>query len=532
MAKRKDLEGDLLRVRSHRLATAMRLRLRTGVVVLLGAAVTCASAAASSSAATGVCLRQAQGAVAKVLDVRPTAIRTAKTVGDNEMPQCVFSTRGASRTKPRVRVTVTLNVDDGPQAAWRLMRTVVEQAQLFGPAPPGWVAPIGLYGLGPYASWFPNRDELMASNHVDLFTANIGWRHATRPERIALGRAAVTPYVHHRGNVDAHVASIQRAMRTTMLPGTSCPAFPADNVWNTPITGLPVNRYSSAWLAHMDAGSTLLHPDYGPGGGANPYGIPWQVTSRHPTFVRLQFEYADESDRGPYPLSAATPIEGGQSASGDRHALMVEPATCRLYELYDARYVTGGQSTAGSGAIWSLRSNRLRPAGWTSADAAGLPILPGLVNYDEVRSGRIDHAIRFTAQTTSTRYLWPARHEAGSTASPDYPPMGARFRLRAGFSLPASRCAHACQVVITAMKTYGLILADNGSNWFFQGTADRRWTYTMVDQLKAIPASAFVAVDESCLMVSSNSGQARQPGTGSYDRACGRRGRAGSARPR
>ncbi|HEX5194060.1 MAG TPA: hypothetical protein VFW09_14760, partial [Solirubrobacteraceae bacterium] len=237
-------------------------------------------------------------------------------------------------------------------------------------------------------------------------------------------------------------------------------------------------------------------------------------------FVRIHFRYASESNRGPYPFSARTPIEGGPNAAGDRHALMVDPATCVLYELYDAHYRPHNRSTAGSGAIWHLRSDRLRPAGWTSADAAGLPILPGLVNYDEVRSGHIDHAIRFTAQTTRTRYLWPARHEAGATANPGYPPMGARFRLKSGFRLPRFRCARPCQVVIAAMKTYGLILADNGSNWFFGGTADRRWTYTMADQLKQIPAAAFQAVDERCLMIASDSGRARQPRTTAYRRAC------------
>ena len=308
--------------------------------------------------------------------------------------------------------------------------------------------------------------------------------------------------------------------RGQVLPGTSCPAFPSDDVWNTPVTGLPLDPRSGAWLAHMDAGSTFLHPDYGPGGAASPYGIPWQITARHPKFVRVHFLYASESDRGPYPFSATTPIEGGRNAGGDRHAIMVDPATCVLYELYDANFHAGNASTAGSGAIWNLRSDHLRPASWTSADAAGLPILPGLVNYNEVKSGHIGHAIRFTAQTTSTSFLWPARHQAGATGNPDYPPMGARFRLKASFRLPESRCARACQVVITAMKTYGLILADNGSNWYFQGTADRRWTYTMVDQLKQIPASAFQAVDERCLMIHPNSGQARQPGTATYNRAC------------
>jgi len=272
----------------------------------------------------------------------------------------------------------------------------------------------------------------------------------------------------------------------------------------------------------MAAGSTYLHPDYGPGGGPRtPYGIPWQITAAHPKLVKVHFQYASESNPGPYPFSARTPIEGGQHAGGDRHAIMVDPATCKLYELFDARYRPDNRSTAGSGAIWSLDSNRLRPATWTSADAAGLPILPGLVNYNEVMSGHLDHAIRFTTQTTDAKFLWPARHEASTVNSGSYPPMGARFRLKAGFHLPASKCARPCQVVIKAMKTYGLILADNGSDWYFGGTTDSRWTYTMVDQLKQIPAREFQAVDESCLMVSANSGQARQPGTAAYKHSCG-----------
>jgi hypothetical protein len=346
-------------------------------------------------------------------------------------------------------------------------------------------------------------------------------RRAVRASPLALMLVALPLLLISGGGTDARTRLVASRSGPT-LPGTRCPAFPADNVWNTPITGLPVDSRSAAWLASMDSASTLLHPDYGPGGGSSPYGIPWQITAARPKFVTVHFLYADQSDRGPYPFSAATPIEGGPDAGGDRHALMVDPASCVLYELYDAVFHPNGRSTAGSGAIWKLTSNRLRPAGWTSADAAGLPILPGLVNYDEIRAGRIDHAIRFTAQTTSTAYIWPARHQAGSTSNPDDPPMGARFRLKAAFRLPASRCARACQVVITAMKTYGLILADNGSNWYFQGTTDRRWTYTMVDQLKQIPASAFQAVDESCLMVNRNSGQALQPGTSAFRKACDR----------
>jgi hypothetical protein len=313
------------------------------------------------------------------------------------------------------------------------------------------------------------------------------------------------------------LARTTKPAQGTTLPGTDCPAFPADDVWNTPITGLPVNSDSATWLASMDASTTFLHPDYGPSGTkSKPYGIPWQIVSPSQPLVHVTFQYASQSDPGPYPFSASTPIENGS----DRHAIMVNPASCELSELWEAHYHPDGGSTAGSGAIWSLKSNHLRPAGWTSADAAGLPVLPGLVNYDEVVSGSMDHAIRFTAECTQESYIWPARHEAGQDDS-DCPPMGARFRLSASFSLPASECSAMCQTVITTMQTYGLILADNGSNWYFQGTADTRWTNKEVDQLKQIPASDFVAVDESCLQVKANSGEAYQPGTPGYLQSCG-----------
>jgi hypothetical protein len=307
------------------------------------------------------------------------------------------------------------------------------------------------------------------------------------------------------------------------LPGTNCPALPADNVWNTPITTLPVNTNNAAWLASMDSSGTDLHPDYGPSGNPRaPYGIPWQVVPPRAAFARVTFLYASESYRGAYPLTARTPIEGGS----DHHALMVDPRksatlpACSLLETWNTHYRAGNKSTAGSGAMWNLNSNALRPAGYTSADAAGLPILPGLVNFNEVASGAMDHAIRFTAQCTQESYLWPARHEAGQSDT-NCPPMGARFRLNASFTLPPAECGTFCQTVLTTMKTYGLILADNGSNWYFQGTADTRWTYSEVDQLKQIPVSDFVAVDEACLMVRPNSGQALQPGTAAFTQACG-----------
>jgi hypothetical protein len=296
------------------------------------------------------------------------------------------------------------------------------------------------------------------------------------------------------------------------LPGApNCSVFPADNVWNTDIAALPVDPHSAAWMASMNSATTNLHPDFGPSGDpTNPYGMPYTVVSPSHPLVNVAFQFSDESDPGPYPFGPDTPIEGGAQSTGDRHALMVNPSTCTLYELYDARYSAAG-STAGSGAIWNLNSNNLRPSGWTSADAAGLPILPGLLRYDEVQSGTITHAIRMTAASTATSFIWPARHSAGSSASPNLPPMGARFRLKGSFDI--SGFSPQAQVVLRAMQQYGLILADNGSNWYFGGTADPAWPDALIEQLKEVPASAFEAVDESSLMISPNSGQARQTGS-------------------
>jgi hypothetical protein len=304
----------------------------------------------------------------------------------------------------------------------------------------------------------------------------------------------------------------------TTVPGARrCPMFPANNVWNTDISQLPVSKRSAEWLRGMASASTYLHPDFGPDQGGYPYGIPYNVvTNSHPG-IRLKFEYATESYRGLYPFGSDTRIEGGKNAGGDRHAIMVDSSTCTLYELWDARYSPRG-STAGSGAVWNLKSNALRPASWTSADAAGLPILPGLLNFSQVRAavktGRpITHAIRFTAQTTQSAYIWPARHEAGSSPDRTLPPMGARFRLKASFSV-ARYCRNSepyckdAKAVLTEMQHYGLILADNGSNWFFGGSAFPQWPDALVALLKGIPASAFQAVNESCLMVHRNSGEA------------------------
>jgi hypothetical protein len=278
------------------------------------------------------------------------------------------------------------------------------------------------------------------------------------------------------------------------VPGApGCPVFPADNVLNTDISTLPVNAHSAQWLASMGGPGRMLHPDFGPSGDPTvPYGIPYTVVGGSHPKVSVAFQYASESDPGPYPFGADTPIEGGTASTGDRHALMLESDTCTLYELYDAQY-SPGASTAGSGAIWNLRSDALRPAGWTSADAAGLPIMPLLLRPDEVRSGSIHHAIRVTAASTQASYLWPARHEASSSSNPALPPMGARFRLRAGVDI--SHFSAAAQVVLTAFRHYGLIVADNGSNWFITGAADSRWNDTDLDQLKTVPGSAFEVVN-------------------------------------
>jgi hypothetical protein len=306
---------------------------------------------------------------------------------------------------------------------------------------------------------------------------------------------------------------------TTAVPGApNCPMFPASNVWNTNISKLPVDSHSAAWLRSMDSSSTYLHPDFGPNPGGYPYGIPYTVVTNRHRLVRIKFQYASESYRGKYPFGPDTPIEGGKHATGDRHAIMVNADTCTLYELWDARYSAHG-STAGSGAMWHLDSNALRPAGWTSADAAGLPILPGLLNYAQVEQAvatgnPITHAIRFTAAVTQAAYLWPARHYASSDTGKDVPPMGARFRLKASFNVArfcrnSQRYCRDAKAVLVEMQNYGLILADNGSNWYFQGSAYPQWPDALVSLLKRIPAGAFQAVNESCLMVHSNSGEAR-----------------------
>ena len=277
-------------------------------------------------------------------------------------------------------------------------------------------------------------------------------------------------------------------------PTTNCQVFPADNIWNTDISTLPVHGQSTQWLASMASSTTKLHPDF----GGPPYGFPFNVVDHTHATVSVTFQYASESDPGPYPLGPDTLIENGS----DRHALIINKDTCTLYELFGLSG-SGSTWTAGSGAIFPLGSDALRPLGWTSADAAGLPILPGLVRWDEVQAGAIKHAIRFTAQQSDRSFLWPARHQAGTAANAALPPMGARFRLKSSYDI--SHFSAQAQVILLAMQHYGLILADNGSNWFFSGTEDAAWPDSLLSELKTIPASQFDAVDESSLMTNPNS---------------------------
>jgi hypothetical protein len=277
-----------------------------------------------------------------------------------------------------------------------------------------------------------------------------------------------------------------------------CPVFPASNVWNRPVTGLPVAADSARLVASIGLDSPV-HPDFGSGVyDGSRIGIPYVVVhGKTAAKARVRFDYAGESDKGPYPIPANVPIEGDPKPDGgDRHALIVDRDSCRLYELFALHRTPSGWA-AGSGAIWSLRSNRLRPAGWTSADAAGLPILPGLARYDEVKAGRIDHALRFTAPRTRNAYVYPARHEASNESDPALPPMGLRVRLKA--SVDISGLPRQARIVAQALKTYGMILADNGSPWYVSGAPSAHWSNDQLHQLDRLTGKDFEVVDTSRL---------------------------------
>ncbi|MGH2385637.1 MAG: S-layer homology domain-containing protein [Candidatus Limnocylindria bacterium] len=280
-------------------------------------------------------------------------------------------------------------------------------------------------------------------------------------------------------------AFLHRALTGASSPA-ACTLFPSTNVWNRRVDALPVASNSATMISTIGAGEDL-HPDFGEFLG---YGIPSNVVGSSTPRASVTFEYDDESDAGPYPIPPSPRIEGG----GDRHLLMWDIDACRLYELFAAERTASGWH-AGSGAIWDLRSNALRPDGWTSADAAGLPILPGLVRYEEMASGAIEHAIRFTAPLTRSSHIYPARHHAGAGTSASLPPMGLRVRLKADFDM--SGFSPRMRVILVAMQRYGMILADNGSPWFFTGTSDVRWDDDELNQLKSLRGSDFEVVNTS-----------------------------------
>jgi hypothetical protein len=284
--------------------------------------------------------------------------------------------------------------------------------------------------------------------------------------------------------------SSAEALRLPAAP--RCPVFPKSNVWNRRVDRLPVAADSDAIIASIGTG-TGLHADFGSGlWEGKPIGIPFDVVSRATRRSRVSFEYSDESDHVGYPVPRRVHIEGGS----DHHALLVDRSACRLYELGGLER-RGGRWHAWAGATWSLRSNRLRPPGWTSADAAGLPILPGLARYDEVRRGVIDHALRFTVSRTRRAYVYPARHYASSLTDPDLPPMGLRVRLKASFDVrPFPRQA---RIVLVALKRFGMLVADNGADWYITGAPNRGWSNDQLHTLGRVKGSDFEVVDTSRL---------------------------------
>ena len=317
-------------------------------------------------------------------------------------------------------------------------------------------------------------------------------------ETIRFGRPTYLPVAGTFGALDAAAPA-------------DCTILPADNIWNTPIDTMPVHARSDAYVNAIGASATF-HADFGSGvwppGSTSPIGIPFiEVPGDQPLVEVVWTAYGSESDPGPYPVPANAPIEGGPDATGDRHVLVLDTDHCMLYELFSAWPQGDGSWRAASGAVYDLTSNTLRPDTWTSADAAGLPILPGLVRYDEVAAGRIEHAIRFTAARTQKAHVWPARHNASNITDPNVPPMGQRFRLKADFDMTGFSAE--TRVILEAMQTYGIILADNGAPWYISGAPDERWDNSVLHELHDLPGSAFEAVDVSSLMLHPDSGAVR-----------------------
>lgn len=281
----------------------------------------------------------------------------------------------------------------------------------------------------------------------------------------------------------------------------NCPVFPFDNVWNTPIDTLPKDSRSNAYLDSIGPGGKV-HPDFG--SGLN-YGVPYTTIDPKTRRVPVAFDYADDSDLGRYPIPPDAPIEGGPSSTGDRHIVLIDGRRCLLYELYDAHAQADGSWHAGAGVRFDLTSNALREDHKTSADAAGLAIFPGLVRYEEVQAGAINHALRFTVPHTQGAYIWPARHKASKNTDLSTPPLGIRFRLRADFDV--SKYSRSNQVILKALKRYGMILADNGGTLFISGVSDKRWDDSDLHKLGAVTTEDFEAIDESELQLLPDSGR-------------------------
>lgn len=310
----------------------------------------------------------------------------------------------------------------------------------------------------------------------------------------SIAAAAVAGCASGAGAPQLPNSAVLQAKKAVVRPAVpivgGCAIFPADNPWNTDISQYPVDPHSDAYIASIPGN---LHPDFG---HESRYGIPFNVVPASQPAVPVKFLYASQSDPGPYPIPPDAQIEGGPHSKGDRHVLVLQQGACKLYEMWRAFPKNGGTSWhAGSGAIFPLDTNKLRPDGWTSADAAGLPILPALIKCAEVQAGEIDHALRFTVENSQAGYIHPATHFASDSRNPDLPPMGLRVRLKASFDI--SGFNRTSQIILTAMKTYGMFVADNGSNWYFQGeggSAAKCWNDNELDQLKSVPGTAFEVV--------------------------------------
>jgi len=317
----------------------------------------------------------------------------------------------------------------------------------------------------------------------------------------------VTRILNHRGWLIGLLCSIQQLSAAPRVG--SCAVFPDDHIWNTAVDNMPVNLLSGRYVETIGANKPL-HPDFGAGRYRGVVaGIPFLIVPRGQTRVPILFR-SPESDPGPFPIPPDAPIEGegGPPGAGDRHVLVVEQGECKLYELFAAEKQADGSWKAGSTAVFDLNGYALRPAGWTSADAAGLPLLPGLVRYEEVAAGEIRHAIRFTAPRTRRAYVWPARHYASRLTDPQYPPMGQRFRLRQDY--PVNTFPTQARVILRALQKYGMMLSDNGGAWFISGAPNDRWDNGQLRTLRRVHGSDFQAVDVSSLQNEPNSARTRK----------------------